>query len=280
MITSPYELTPVERHEGILIKREDLFQPFGVGTVNGGKLRQCWFLVESVKDGYFGVISCCSLYSPQAPITSAVANHFGMKCVICYGGTKYSRLRRFRMPTISKRYGADIRIISKSGIHNILYRKAKGIAKDERLFVVDYGFNIVDHEELLLKAVSNQVENIPDRLDNLVITCGSGITTVGVFLGLARFRKQVDNIWLVCTAPDRSKLINGICKKHHISLNYRRIDLFHQKGFAYEKGLERYCDGIWLHPNYEAKAYDWLTRNIEARGKDTLLWCVGSKPMR
>lgn len=28
MTMDPYQLTPVEEHEGLLLKREDLFQPF------------------------------------------------------------------------------------------------------------------------------------------------------------------------------------------------------------------------------------------------------------
>ena len=55
-------------------------------------------LVESIKDKYDGVISCCSIYSPQAPITSAVANYFDLKAVICYGATNESRLQELEMP--------------------------------------------------------------------------------------------------------------------------------------------------------------------------------------
>lgn len=55
------ELTPVENHNGLYIKRDDLYKPFGDNTVNGGKLRQCYKLVESIKDKYDGVISCCSI---------------------------------------------------------------------------------------------------------------------------------------------------------------------------------------------------------------------------
>lgn len=279
MVKDSRELTPVELHEGLYLKRDDLYQPFGKNTVNGGKLRQCYSLVESIKDkGYKGLISCCSIYSPQAPITAAVAHHFGLKCVICYGGTTEERLELFRMPTITKRYGAEIRIISKSGIHNILYQKAKKIAKEENLFVVDYGFNIVDHPDIMLNAVSSQVENIPDDLDNLVITCGSGITTTGILLGLSKYRKRVKNVYLVCTAPNRRKLIDNTLGTYGARRNYEMIDLFHSKGFKYEKGLRASCDGIVLHPNYEAKSYKWLKDNLDPKEK-TLLWVVGSKPI-
>lgn len=264
----------------ILKERDDLFQPFGENTVNGGKLRQCYMLVESVKKNFDGVISCCSIYSPQAPITAAVANNFGMKCIICYGGTTYERLKLYRMPTICRHYKAKIRIISKSGIHKILYNKAKKIAQQEKLFVVDYGFNIINYSDILLSAVSNQVKNIPDELDNLVITCGSGITTIGVIIGLHKFHKKVKKIYLVCTAPNRDKLIQQTIQRHEIKQSYTMIDLFHTKGFKYEVGVKESIGNIELHPNYEAKAYRWLKNNLNYKEQKTLLWIVGSKPMK
>jgi len=273
-------LTPVEKRNGIYLKRDDLYQPFGEGTVNGGKLRQCMALIDHIKDDHYdGVISCCSVYSPQSPITSAVAKHYGMKAVICYGGTTEERLKRFRMCAIAKRYGAELRIISKSGIHNILYQKAKSIAKAENLFVVDYGFNIIDYPEVMYTAVSRQVENIPDNLDNLVIVCGSGITSIGVMLGLKEYNKKVKRVYLVATAPNREKKINDALESAGAMRKYVVIDLFHQEGFKYERGLVADIDGIALHPNYEAKAYAWLLDNIPAE-QNTLLWIVGSKPMR
>lgn len=278
-VADPNGITPVELHNDLYLKRDDLFKPFGDNTVNGGKLRQCFMLVDAVKNGYDGLISCCSIYSPQAPITSYVAKHFGMKCVICYGGTTKERLRRFRMPTIVRNCGSEIRIISKSGIHKILYTKAKKIAAEENLFVVDYGFNITEYPDLLLNAVSNQVENLPDDLDNLVITCGSGITTLGVLIGLHRFKKKVKNIYLICTAPNRKQMIDSNLEKYDIHMEYNMIDLFHMKGFKYERGVRAECDGIVLHPNYEAKSYKWLTENIDTKKEKTLLWIVGSKPM-
>lgn len=276
VITDPGALTPVEEHEGILLKREDLFQPFGPDTVNGGKLRQCYYLIEDIKDKYSKVISCCSIHSPQAPITSAVAHHFGLKCEIYYGGTTPERLRKYRMADISMRYGAQLTIASKSGIHKILYHKARKLADENHWFVVDYGFNLTDKRDLLLNAVSKQVQNIPDELDNLVITCGSGITTSGVLIGLKQYRKKVKDIYLVCTAPNRTELIQK--NVGNIPFAVHRIDLFHQPGFKYENGLIEYIDGIKLHPNYEAKTYNWLKR-ADLKGK-TLLWIVGSKPMR
>lgn len=52
-----YSLTPVQEVDGLRIKRDDLYAPFGPGEVNGGKLRQCVMLVNSVKKDYKSLLT-------------------------------------------------------------------------------------------------------------------------------------------------------------------------------------------------------------------------------
>lgn len=66
------KLTPIQEAEsGLLIKRDDLFQPFGAGRVNGGKLRQAMWMLCTKRPK--GVITGASLRSPQNVIVSCVA---------------------------------------------------------------------------------------------------------------------------------------------------------------------------------------------------------------
>lgn len=69
-------LTPVQQVDGMLFKREDLYTPLGAGEVNGGKLRQCMLLVNKIHREYEGLVTCCSIHSPQAPITAATGKGF------------------------------------------------------------------------------------------------------------------------------------------------------------------------------------------------------------
>lgn len=280
VITNPLELTPVENIDGLWVKREDLFAPFGLGNVNGGKLRQCWLLVESIKDKYQGTISCCSIHSPQAPISAAVSNHFNLPCEIYYGGTKEESLAKLDMPKLVRLHKGEIKIFP-SGRHSILYSRARKNSEAENRFIISYGFNIIDYPELILGAVSNQVENIPDELDNLIITCGSGITTTGVLIGLKKFNKKVNKIIMVATAPSRKKMIEETLEKYNLDIEYEIIDLFHKKGFMYEKKEFAQLGDITLHPNYEAKTYNWLSRSnsgVNIHNNKNLFWIVGSEP--
>lgn len=279
-----FKLTPVQNCNGLWLKRDDLFKPFGLDSVNGGKLRQCFSLVDSIKNDYKGVISFCSIHSPQAPITSAVAKYFGLECMIFYGGTTKEKIKGNEMSKIALEFGAKIKIVAKTGRHNVLKKKALEFAKNNNYFVIEYGFNIIEYPDLILNSISNQVENIPEELENLVITCGSGITTTGVLIGLKKFNKKIKNIYLVDTAPNRLERIKKNLLNYNIKcddeFNIKVCDLFNRNGFQYEKGIKVIYKGIKLHPQYEAKTFNWLYNEsgIDLKNNKTLFWIVGSEP--
>ena len=180
------------------------------------------------------------------------------------------------MARLVKAHHGEIDTSCKTGRHNVLHKYAKEIAEENNYFLVQYGFNLEFYSDVLLEAVTQQVQNIPDKIENLVITCGSGITTSGVLLGLQRYNKEVENIHLVCTAPNRDALI----KRMAGDWNYVRHDLYHQKGFVYENGLEERYHGIRFHPNYEAKTFNWLKKSeLNIHNNSTLMWIVGAEPV-
>lgn len=291
------DLTPVQEIDGIYFKRDDLFAPFGAGSVNGGKLRQGAFLLAQAKtQGYERVITGCSLISPQAPMIAAVAQHFGMECCIVYGGTKIEKLQEKYMPRLAKHFEANF-YIAKSGRSNVLLHCAKGIAAHSipyrKSFIVEYGMNSKDPQHLaaFYGSTADQVMNLPDEMDHLIITCGSGITSAGVLYGLKIHQKKVKHVWLIGTAPNREKKVKtrlvdlsfyagSSLNCYNIQFNY--VDLF-SKGVTYEK---RYSGIKWgdieFHPHYEAKAFNWflenmLERHIYAREK-VVFWIVGAEP--
>lgn len=219
----------------------------------------------------------CSIHSPQAPITAASARSHGLPCYIVYGGGKAENIQSLPMPRLAMKYGAKILIGARSGRHNVLHAKTKELAEKERGYIVQYGINLNDYGEVLLGAVAAQVENIPDEIDNLVMTCGSGITASGVMIGLHQFRKRVKNVHLVATAPDRRAFIHENLKKYGADRDFHYHSLFHTPGFLYEKGAKAVWGGLTLHPHYEAKTMQWFNQS-GLNPSDTLFWVVGAEP--
>lgn len=270
------DLTPVQTINGLRVKRDDLYAPFESNGVNGGKLRQCVLLAQEASEGFRGIITYCSIGSPQAPITAAVAKDLKLPCVVVYGGTNKERLLQAEMPRLVLHYGARIVIGARTGRHNVLHSVAEKIAREKHYFLVQYGINLSAHEGVLLSAVSRQVENIPD-CKNLVAVCGSGITASGILIGLHQYGKSIENVHLVATAPDRREFIHSTIRKYGADRAFQYHDLYHQPGFSYDKPARARIGGVVLHPNYEAKAFLWY-KGSGLKDEDTVFWITGAKP--
>lgn len=174
-------------------------------------------------------------------------------------------------------YGARVEVIAKSGRHNVLKAKAEALAQATGMFVVQYGINLDEYGEVLLSAVAEQVQNIPDDLDDLYITCGSGITASGVIVGIERYGKRVRNIHLISTAFDRQQKVKTTLRQFGIERDFIYHDLFHTPGFVYEKQQKLRVGGVKLHPQYEAKTMKYLVEH-KLNTKNALFWIVGAEP--
>lgn len=276
------ELTPVQEVNGLLIKRDDLYAPFGEGDVNGGKLRQCVMLIDSAfsagNGAGGGIFTYCSVHSPQAPITAAVARSRGLPCYVVYGASE-ATIRSLPMPRLAMKHGAEIVIAAKGGRHSILYARTKALAEKKKGFIVQYGINLTGYGDVLLDAVAAQCENIPDEIENLVMTCGSGITASGVMVGIKKYRKKVKRVHLVATAPDRRTFIHDNLRRYNADRDFEYHSLFDKKGFRYENGENVVYGGIKMHPQYEAKTMKWFWGSGLNRA-ETLFWIVGAEPTR
>ena len=145
------------------------------------------------------------------------------------------------------------------------------------MFVVQYGINLDDYGEVLLGAVAEQTQNIPDELDDLYITCGSGITASGVIVGLERYGKNVEQIHLISTAFDRQEKVKATLRRYGVTREFIYHDLFHTPGFVYERQQKMRIGGVKLHPQYEAKSMKYLLEH-DLNRDNALFWIVGAEP--
>ena len=278
-------ITPVDFIDGLYIKREDLFKPFSNSTVNGTKLRQCaYLLIKNLDKLENGVLSCCSVHSPQGIIVTELCKYLGINSTIFYGGTTQERLHILPIPKMILETGGNIEIVTKMGRLSVLNSIARKRQAETNEFIVEHGIDLMNNIDCFLGSVANQVQNLPDDLDNLIITCGSAISTTGILYGLRLFNKSVKNIILVGVAPNREKRIADNLKELSATLNInldgfniKYIDLFNtQKGFRYEKREKASFGDITFHPNYEAKTFNWFKDKIDYKNKKTCFWVVGA----
>ena len=271
-------LTPVEEHEGIYYKRDDMFCPYG--DVNGGKVRQTRLLFSKYvcpPGGWRGVVAAVSVHSPTGPVISRVAKSYGISCIIAVGGTTPENLDKLPMMKLTKHFGAEVRIVAGHGMKNAITARVNEICKETGYHNIDFSHHIYNDADLMFNTNGDQVENIPDELDVLVMSLGVGIQFACVLKGLKKYNKKVKRIIGVQVGPDRRKLIDGYLNQN--PLTEPRFDLEYelvQYKSAYSKPEIQKVSDFYLDDIYEAKAHKWMLENINIDQK-ILFWCVGRR---
>jgi 1-aminocyclopropane-1-carboxylate deaminase/D-cysteine desulfhydrase-like pyridoxal-dependent ACC family enzyme len=272
-----YNLTPVQKHENIWFKRDDLFLPFRNENVfiNGGKARQALVLIlknyqSIVNDHKKGIMTATSVNSPQGVIISYIAKKYGLKCIVGVGNTtKEIIAKKHELLKKSIEYGADIHILAKIGYDHVLAKKL--IKLNTGFFLVKFGINYKKHANAIFWSNANQVQNIPDKLDYLVIPVGSALSMAGILRGIKKYKKSVKKIIGVQVGASRSKVLRS-----YLPFNFNTRYTLVNSGIDYAKKI-RFEKPIPLDPIYEAKAYKWMVEHLKNKKRKTLFWVIGNQ---
>jgi 1-aminocyclopropane-1-carboxylate deaminase/D-cysteine desulfhydrase-like pyridoxal-dependent ACC family enzyme len=282
-------ITPIQQYNNIYYKRDDLYTPFGENSINGGKVRQAIQLFdeihEDIKNNHnSGVVTGSSVHSPQGAIIAKLAQHCKLKCIIAVGGTKPETLYNHHIMRLTKFYGADIQNVAGHGMTAVIDARIKDtIIPKTRYKHIKFAISLESNPEAIFDGVTEQVQNIPDELDNLVIPVGSGIQFSGILRGLEKYKKKVKRIVGV-TFVDRRKTINGYLNKfkYNIFEGVGATKEFHNyemvlTPFAYSKPIWEDVGGHMIDDIYEGKAHRWMRENIDTEKERTLFWIVGRR---
>lgn len=284
--------TPVERRDGRWYKREDLFAPYGVGGINGSKLRQLIFLMSAAAEaGHDRVITAASVRSPQLSMTACVAAEFGMEVVELVSSATVEAAMSYPQVRIAMAAGAEIRP-QRVRYNPYLQAQLRRLHEAEPdSYLLRYGITCGDADDEIeaFHAVgAAQVANLPPSVATLVVPRGSANTTVSVLYGLHRDPPPtLERVLLVGIGPNRDAFIDDRLAAigRVTGLNFddppfdvQEVDL----GLRYDKSVPWAEDGIVFHPTYEGKVMRWLTSTdhpwasgLQTRDGSTCLWIVG-----
>ena len=311
---SLYKLTPIQESDTMCFKREDFFAPIGYHSVNGSKLRQCIWLVNSwvQQKNILGVCSGSVVGSPQHPFIASICKHYGIGCVISTGSKNWHEHKNMEM---ADQLGAKI-VVNKIGyaraLQSISFKLAKKLPNHEVLetnITVDEKINPPSVIEAFHKVGSYQVKNIPENIENIIIPCGSCNSVVSILYGLALERPvNLKKVVLMGIGNNGSYHLNYIPRRLKIISDYIGTDLnsvFFYDMFREESlrkgsvkiehfnlngtGFCEYSDwmpfndfDIEFHPRYEGKCMNFMYQNKEIFDqfltKKTLFWIVGNEP--
>jgi D-cysteine desulfhydrase len=277
------DLTPVELHNGIWLKREDLLRD-PVSGVNGAKYRACRYLIGKAKAaGAQRVVSAASVLSPQSAMASVIADQMGLRCTVIVGGTTPDKAILHKAIRIAADHGAEVESI-KVGYNPALQGAARKAALEPGVWRLPYGITTDEDVEDFMRVGAPQTMNLPDQIRTLVVPFGSGNTACGVLYGLHDFRPEaLEQVVLVGIGPDRLEWAEQRLASVGRTLLPEGVKLIHAQlhpWFAtYGDKMPETWDGITLHPTYEGKvvrflntaAPDYWTR----QDGTTCLWIVG-----
>lgn len=263
-----FDMTPVEQHGSTFFKREDKFAPLGYGGINGSKLRQCiWLTDEYVKNSSnpIGVISGTSVKSPQLPMGSAVAEHFGLKSVHIIGATKPQIAHKHENVAMATWFNAQFYVNPNIAYNPVLQRKVQQLLQeDERLkdyFYLEYGITL-DHKKNPPKRIeqfhyigSEQVKNIPDHIETLIVPAGSCNSCTSILYGIARFQpKNLKDVYLIGIGPNKLEFVE------------ERLDIIEQISGVFTKPYTRlYHDSPKLEERFNSSLNGFFSDNVSYR---------------
>lgn len=280
------KLTPVENHQGVWFKRDDLFLPLGPGGLGGSKCRQLIWYMNRYKEGKTHVLSGASIQSPQLLMSAIIGAHYGLPSrLVVY--SKPSTVLSHPSPRIAAGFGAVFEYAN--GPYNpILQRKVSELTRPDSL-VVHYGIT-VDHRVYVPSVVqkfhevgARQVDNIPDEVETLIMPTGSCNSICSVILGLSRNPHDIKTLVAMEIGPDKRDWLRERLAVMGVDMNALPFKLkyitLHGEFSKYTDHFKETFDGIQFHPVYEAKMWRWLQQNggIVPDNK-TLFWIVGAAP--
>lgn len=285
-------VTPVEELHGDsqfqYLKRDDHFRPFQDLPLSGGKVRQAALLVENNLDKIRSELdnniwTATSVMSPQGVIVSRIAEEYGVNSKLFIGsGCSAQSISKNNLMMTSYSCGSEIDYDALQAFETVLQARIKKVQEEtgKKFFNVKFGINLDTSPEALVASTAMQVQNIPDRLDNLIVPSGSCIILSGVILGCLMYNKQVGKITGVQIAGyDRTKTINQILESFGVTEPGLLYSLELSKDYTYSRLLNKYLIGlerVRLDPLYEAKAHDYCKKHMpQLDGKENLFWIVG-----
>jgi len=279
LLKNARELTPIHEHNGIYYKRDDLFKPFPGEELNGGKLRQAINLISSnldlIRSDYHGKVATTgAIDSPQGLIITRVAAYYNLKSFVAFGNIGEEALRENNFIQQTRHFGGEVKSIYGIAFDDRLMpelRKLQQADEGNNFLIVKFGIDI-EKNPCGIDCIADQVENLPDDLVNLVIPAGSGITSGAILRGIKKFNKKVKNIYIVhVSGKDRQETIDKIAPgaeyKYYADKTYK---------IHHIKRRVRVREDFYLDSIYEAKAYEWMLKNVYYDSEKTLFWVVGN----
>lgn len=261
--------TPIEVHKvagrSVFVKRDDLCCDPPAPPL--GKLRGLDAIVSSLTANGHRTIGCWDTRVSKLGVglAAAMRDVRGGRAVFCYPQLKNGPVPETVL--LAEALGADI--VSMRGNHvSICYAQARKIVEARGGVMLPFGLECA----AAVGAVAGEAQSVPARhLANgtVVLSCGSGVTLSGLLRGL---RPQPHRVIGISAGRSLAKLRG--CVLRYVGEIPRHLVLV-PAAVPYDFTCTDCCP-FPAHPNYDRKAWRYLSDNIKMLKPPVLFWNIGA----
>ncbi len=244
-------LTPIELHNGIYVKRDDLFTVCGV---QGGKARSAMFLISyAISMGFTHIVTAGARHSPQIEIVGSICREYGLDF------TAFVPEGVLSEEIESLKSFATIQQV-KYGRNSVIKHRAQVFAYQNSAFLIPFGMECVE----AVSQTASQVKDIPLDVERVVIPVGSAMSLCGLLHGLNKINRSISVLGVSVGAnPDR-------VMKSYAPSGWESFCTILKSPLSYGVEVAASIGSVILDPVYEAKCLPYLK-------KGDMLWVVGCR---
>lgn len=262
------EHTPVEEFElngrTIHVKRDDLYASPPAPPL--AKLRGARVLLERISSSPVRLVGCFQTRVSNVGhgLAAACKEFPGLKCLVVSPSTK-----RYPEPESLKHaraLGAEVHLIPANRL-SINYAQARSYVEERGGSMLPFG---IECREAVL-SVASEAALLPTSLrrkPSVILCCGSGVTLAGLLLGLPVTPRRIIGI-----SSGRAPSQITRCIIRHLAKVPKYVQIV-PPAMPYYDAPDLRCP-FPCHPNYDLKAWEYLSRNLNKFDDPILFWNVG-----
>lgn len=258
------DLTPVEKVNGIYLKRDDQFEIY---NVRGGKARSAYMLIRNgIEKGYKKFVTAGSRFSPQCEIVSYLCQGLGLKNYLFMPkGKETSVIEHINQNNLSTIFRTN------AGYNNVICSYAKKYAEENNCFYIPFGMECQENIEI----TKHQVQNIPKEVKRIVMPVGSGMSFISVLSGLYYYKMYDKEIVGVSVGKDVTKNLKKYLPCEYFGELFNNVQKIKYTIIKSELDYEEFAPvynigNVELDRVYEAKCLPYIKTG-------DLLWIVGKR---
>jgi threonine dehydratase len=265
--------TPIEKHEGVWVKREDL--SCGEPGPPFSKMRGVIEHIAARPEKVFGVLD--TYHSKAGWAVAYACKKLRRKCINFYPVYKADGLDApLRAPQVrSQKLGAQLCPVP-AGRSFILYNQARAQLKEMSpgAYLMPNALKLAESIEATaheVEASAKQIRRV--RIAHVIVSISSGTIAAGVLIGLDRI-KTYPTIWLHEGYSREERLVLQYLAESGVPVDRFKIEIV-DEGYAYkDTAPEEVTAPFPCNKWYDLKAWAWLKeRDL---GGPTLFWNVGN----